>query len=213
MKLFLSSMHFGNNPELLRELHTGPLKVALCLNANDCLGNIKRMKYYEESKITFQNLGFDVYEIDLRNYFHKPKELAKHLEKFGIFWSAGGNTFNLRRAFKISGMDVVLPELLKNEEFVYGGFSAGACVLTPSLNGIDLADNPRRIPMGYDEEILWTGLNLIDFQIVPHFMAHDKFLASVMQKLIDFYQKNGINYIPLTDEQAIIIDEFKEVRS
>lgn len=203
-------MHFGNNPELLRGLHNGPLKVALCLNANDHLGDIERMKYYEKAAIIFRDLGFDIHEIDLRNYFNKPDKLAKDLGGVGIFWAAGGNTFNLRRAFKMSSMDVLLPELLKNEEFVYGGFSAGSCVITPLLNGLDLVDNPKEVPCGYNEEIFFDGLNLVDFQIVPHFMANDKFLAEIMQKIIAFYQDLGVNYIALTDEQVIIIDTFNE---
>lgn len=205
MKLFLTSMYFGNNADALALLHSGSRKVAICLNANDFLGDAGRLKYFNKTSKDFECLGFEVEEIDLRHYFGKPNQLKMYLDTVGIFWAAGGNTFNLRRAFKYSGMDVLLPEILKGDHFIYGGFSAGACIMSPSLTGLNLVDNPEEIPAGYDKDIVWSGLNLVDYQIVPHYNSVNKSLAKLMQDIIIMYDKENIVYKTLTDEQILIV--------
>ncbi|ELP5691554.1 Type 1 glutamine amidotransferase-like domain-containing protein [Enterobacter ludwigii] len=206
MKLFLSSMYFGNEAEALLKMHSGSRKVAICLNANDFLGDIGRLKYYNRTKKDFESLGFEVEEIDLRNYFNRIEELKSYISKFGIFWATGGNTFNLRRAFKLSGMDLLLPGMLNGSDFIYGGFSAGACIMSPSLAGLNIVDNPEEIPFGYDEEIIWSGLNLVEYQIVPHYKSGSEDLATMMQEIINYYDEINVRYIKLTDEQSVVIN-------
>ena len=53
-----------------------------------------------------------------------------------------------------------------------GGFSAGAVVATPTLRGIELMDDPTQIVEGYPETVVWEGLGLVDFSIVPHFRSN-----------------------------------------
>jgi dipeptidase E len=53
--------------------------------------------------------------------------------------------------------DEVLRELLAEDRVVYGGYSAGACVLTPSLHGIELVDDPHDIPAGYPDAVVWDA--------------------------------------------------------
>ena len=56
-------------------------------------------------------------------------------------WLRGGNTFMLRYALYRCGADAMLRELLAADALVYAGYSAGACVLSPSLRRLELVDD------------------------------------------------------------------------
>lgn len=209
MNLFLSSMYFGNSAHKLTKMLTINKNVAIILNANDHLGD-NRTKYYNESKLILNNLGLNCTELDLRNYFKKdPVSLKLKLLNFGLIWVTGGNTFILRRAFYESGLDQILSDLLKNKEIIYGGFSAGACVVTPSLKGLEFADNPNVIPKGYPNEIIWDGLNLTSFCIVPHYKSEQSEALGI-NKIINFYNEKNIFHHTLNDKSAILIEDDKE---
>jgi dipeptidase E len=205
MNLYLSSMHFGANPDRLTSLLGSNKRAAICLNANDGLGS-GRDRYFSKTLSILDGLGVAAEEIDLRAYFDQRQRLFSKLQQYGLLWVTGGNTFVLRRAFYASGLDQLLPTLLQNPEFTYGGFSAGACVATPSLHGIDLADDPYTIPAGYPAESpLWDGLNLVDFRIVPHFGSSLPGLATLMAEIAARFTTAGLNFYSLTDNQAIVV--------
>ncbi len=64
-----------------------------------------------------KSLGFDADELDLRDYFGKDTLLAK-MNSYDLAWFCGGNTFLLVKAFKQSGFDNVMNELVKADELV-----------------------------------------------------------------------------------------------
>jgi peptidase E len=76
-------------------------------------------------------LGFDALEVDLRQYFGRSQHLAQTLAQFNLLWVRGGNTFVLRRAFKLSGFDDLHKQGLSQDAVAYGGSSAGVCHLSP----------------------------------------------------------------------------------
>jgi dipeptidase E len=201
MKLYLSSMEFGDTPSKLSEMIGDNKHAALVLNAVDYYGNAGRASYLKQIQEDLSALGITSEELDLRKYFGKKDELQKHLKKFGLIWAAGGNTFILRSAMKESGFDKILPEILKDNAAVYGGFSAGACVVCPTLKGIELADNPDEIPEGYPTEVVWEGLNLIDFHIVPHYQcAFDE-----IDDVVAYYELHNMKYRTLKDGEVITL--------
>lgn len=105
----------------------------------------------------------------------------------------------------LSGFDIVLKKLAsEDKELLYGGYSAGACVLAPSLNGLELVDDVTNFPYKQQKKIIWQGLNLIDFAIVPHYKS-DHPESELVDKLLEYYEKNKINYKTLSDGQVIII--------
>jgi len=61
-------------------------------------------------------------------------------------------------------------EVLSGSDFLYGGYSAGACVLAPSLVGIRCVDDPEADPYGVGETI-WDGLSLLDYLVLPHYRS------------------------------------------
>lgn len=201
MKLYLSSMEFGDNPSKLAEMLGENKHAALILNAADFYGDTGRAGYLKHFQEDLSALGVTSEELDLRNYFGKKDELENHLKKFGLLWAAGGNTFILRSAMKESGFDQLLPEILKDNVIVYGGFSAGACVVCPTLRGIELADDPNEIPPGYPATIVWDGIGLVDFHIVPHFQSS----FGEIDEVVSYYEKHKMEFRALRDGEVIII--------
>lgn len=82
----------------------------------------------------------------------------------------GGNTFTLLRNLHQSGLFKTVQEFVKKEEFVLSGFSAGAIILSPTIQICNLHD--------FDENLVGlrdlTGLNIIDFEVFPHYSKDQK---------------------------------------
>ncbi len=204
MKLYLSSSGFGRHPEELVKLVDENKKTAIIANAVDYVSDNHRRKIVDNELNALKNLGFKPEELDLRNYFEKSEALAKNLSEFGLFWVIGGNTFLLRRAFAQSSMDNWLIGEKNNQNLVYAGYSAGCCLLSPSLHGTEFFDDPNTISTGYKKGIIWEGLGLIDFVFVPHFRP-DQNSRSRQNREITYYIKNGIKYKTFQDGEVLVI--------
>lgn len=208
MRLFLSSEDFGKYPEALVELVGDNTKAAFINNAKDELSFEDRSEKTEEKKHSFHQLGFDVHELDLRSYFGQPNKLEKELKNYGLVWAAGGNTFVLRQAMKSSGLDKVLKKRLAEDSIAYGGSSAGSIVATPSLHGTELGDDSKVVPEHYDKKIIWEGLNLVPFYIVPH--SNSDWFAKEADEMAGYLNTKKLPYRRLEDGQVIVIEGDKE---
>ncbi|MFC1624797.1 Type 1 glutamine amidotransferase-like domain-containing protein [Patescibacteria group bacterium] len=87
----------------------------------------------------------------------------KRLEETDIILVGGGNTYHLMCWIKKSGLEEMLPELLKSR--IYVGVSAGSVVAGPSLV---LADSEKEEAANAGDEIYDEGLSLVDFIVEPH---------------------------------------------
>lgn len=199
MKLYLSSYQIGNAPEKLVEMIGSNRRVALVMNATDPFGDSRRSEYVAKYQNEFRKLGIALEELDLRNYFNSKDHLKDILSEYGLIWAAGGNTFALRWAMFKSGFDKIIPDLLHSTDLVYGGFSAGACVLSPTLRGIHLVDDPSEVP---SDEIQWEGLGLIDFNIAPHFRSNHP-ESKAIENVVAYYEEHKIRFEVLRDGEAI----------
>ena len=208
MRLFLSSENFGRYPEVLVELAGENTKTALVNNAKDYWSIEDRIEKTEQKKQLFHQLGFTVHEIDLRAYFGKEKVLKESLKNYGLVWAGGGNTFILRRAMALSGLDSILKTRLAEDSIVYGGSSAGAIIPTPGLQGVELGDNPNEIPNGYPKKVIWEGLNLVDFHIVPHYESD--WFGKEAEEMEKYLKGRKLPYRTLKDGQVIVIDHGKK---
>lgn len=206
MKLYLSSYRLGDNPQELVNLVGENKRTAVIPNALDFSRDLERRKEGIQREMDdLKRLGFQPEEIDLRNYFGKEKELAEKMSEFGLIWVRGGNTFVLRRAFKESGLDNWLVSHKGDKELVYGGYSAGVCVLSPSLEGSELTDDPNLITEGYKKEVIWEGLGLIDFAFAPHYMSNHPESESI-SKEVEYYTREGIKFEKLHDGEVIVTE-------
>ena len=204
MKLYLSSYHLGGNPQVLVDMVGKNKKAAVIPNALDNMEDKKLLKEKIQANMDeLGNLGFKPEEVNLKKYFGKPDELARRMSDFGLIWVRGGNIFILRRAYKQSGFDKWLLSQKNNKELVYGGYSAGCCILSPTLKGFDIVDEPHVISKGYNPDVIWDGLGLIDFIFVPHYKSDHPESAKV-DETVEYYRKERMTYKPVRDGEVII---------
>lgn len=203
MKLYLSSDRLGNAPEKLVELVSNNKNVAVIANAMDFVENLEREESVKREIEDLRNLGLFPEEIDLRDYFGKQKELSKKLNDYGAVWVRGGNTFVLNRAMIQSGFDKLIRERNNDQTFVYAGYSAGVCVLTPTLHGLELVDYPNIVPEGYSPEIIWEGLGIVDFSLAPHYRS-DHPESERIEKVVEYFIKHKMPFKTLHDGEVIV---------
>jgi dipeptidase E len=205
MNLYLSSYKLGKEVDALIRLIPSENKKTACIpNALDFSTDSERREKSERSDIEdLSALGLDVERLDLREYFGRQSELEEKLGEFGVIWVRGGNAFVLRRAMKKSGFDVIIHQLVRKKELLYGGYSAGICVLAPTLKGIDLVDDPHVDPYGDDSAAPFEGLGVVAYSIVPHYRSDHPESAN-MEKVVEYLENSNIPYKTLRDGDVII---------
>ena len=210
MKLYLSSYRLGDNASELGCLVSGKKRIGVIRNALDFSHDQERLREGRDREFyELRNLGLVPEEIDLRKYFHAKDDLRGIVGQVDALWVVGGNSFILRRAMQQSGLDALLLEKVQDEQFVYAGYSAGICVVTPTLKGIHLVDDPVVIPEGYSKQIIWDGLSLVPFCIAPHYRS-DHPESELVEKSVEFFIDNKIPFIALHDGEVIIEDLKKQ---
>jgi dipeptidase E len=207
MRLYLSSFRIGNYPQRLIGLMGDNKKACVIANAVDHKDG--RQERLQKEIDDLNKLGFQAEELDLREYFGKEKDLENKLSKYGIVWVRGGNCFVLKRAFEQSGFDVVIKNFLKEDKIVYGGYSAGVCIVSPNLHGTEIVDDPNVVPLGYESNFNWDGLHLIDYVVSVHYKSDHPESADV-DKEVEYFIENKINYKTLRDGEVIVVDSDKE---
>jgi dipeptidase E len=208
MKFYLSSYKVGNHENKLKQMTGyGNKKVAYINNALDFATDLDRRNKSDELDILdLESLGLYVEVLDLKQYFNKPNELEVTLEHFDVIWVRGGNTFVLAQAMKLSGFDEILKKYHRiKKNIVYGGYSAGVCILGPTLKGIHLADDPDQKPHGEQHPTIWKGLSILDYVIAPHYKS-DHPESEDIDKAIEYMIANHVPYKPLRDGEVIIIE-------
>lgn len=209
MRLYLSSYKLGTQPEQMLPLIKGARRTAIITNAQDNVLPERRAERLQEEINNLSELGLEPEELDLRHFFGDKEGLAEYIKRFDYFWVRGGNVFLLRRAFRQSGFDDLLVGLLQNDAVAYGGFSAGMCVLAPSLKGIELVDPKDEISEGYEQAVVWEGLGVLNYAIAPHYKSDHPESADI-DKCVEYFKENGMPYKTLRDGEAIVINGMDE---
>ena len=206
MRLYLSSYRIGDRAGALLALLGNGKRAAVISNAKDAVSAGVREIYRNEvydPHAELASLGIAAEELDLRQYFGAPERLAQRLAGFDLVWAVGGNAFTLRRAMHQSGFDRVIVEMLDRDDIVYGGFSAGAMVAAPTLDGVELMDDPDERPAGYDHGVVRHGLGLVGYSIVPHFRSkHPETEAA--ERASRHLAARGLPFRTLRDGEVIV---------
>jgi len=205
MRLYLSSFRNGNKPEELLKLLGDGRRTALIFNAQDWKGAEDRATDLGAESERLKSIGLQPEEVDLRDYFGKRNELKQRLSDYDLIWVRGGMGFVLSRAFKQSGADIVIPELLKEDRLVYGGYSAGVVIMQPDLRGIELMEDPESTPEGYNKEVVWECAGLLPYHVAPHYKSDHPESADI-DRVVDYYIENHIPFVALHDGEAIVIN-------
>jgi dipeptidase E len=210
MRLYLSSFRLGNQPQALVRLFGHGKRVAVIANATDFLTDEERIPKVKAEYDLLSSIGFKPEEIDLRNYFSKSDKLRAVLEPFDCIWVRGGNVFLLRRAFRQSGFDVILKELLETDQIAYGGYSAGVCILAATLRGLEFVDEPDTVASGYNKEVIWDGLSVLPYSVAPHYKSDHPESAAV-DRCVAYFAEHSMPFRALRDGEAIIVDNDSRV--
>ena len=194
MKLFLSSTRIPNNEEIV-ELFGGKysLSVAIIPNAFDVYPKDRQNKERAKTMKEFEDSGFSVKIADI--LVGNQDFTLKYIEESDFVWVTGGNTFYLNYALRKSGIDNVLKNVI-NKGSVYGGASAGAIIVGPTLYGIDKMDDKSQAP-----QVIWEGLNLVKFGVIPHW-NNEKY-KSEFDDIKQTMHPHVIDTICLNDDQAL----------
>jgi dipeptidase E len=207
VRLYLSSFRMGDHPEHLVSLIGGDARRSVIIaNAmDDALHDVRRASVELESA-ALADLGLDAAELDLRDYFGQQQRLRQDLSGVTVAWLRGGNTFMLRYALYRSGADTVFRELLAANALVYAGYSAGACVLSPSLRGLELVDDADAVTRTYSAPPLWDGLALLGEAFVPHYQSPGHPETAAIERVVARYRAEGTAYRALHDGQALLVN-------
>jgi dipeptidase E len=204
MRLYLSSYGLGKQPDEFVKLLRGKKRVGVIINAGD-MDESYRPAGLAKQIDALTTIGLQPAEIDLRNYFNKPEALAQKLSEFDAVWVRGGNVFVLKRAIEMSGFDTAIRALLEQDVIVYGGYSAGALVTTPTLKGLEIVDNPNEVPPGYKQEFSWNGMALVPYSLAPHYKSDHPESAKI-EKVVEYYKQHNMPHKTLSDGEVIVID-------
>src|SRR5690606_21393561 len=171
MKYYLSSYKFGNQVEKLKKLLPQGAKIGHINNSKDWTTAIPEIRntHLKEEMEFMDSFGFISEHLDLKNYFGEEDKLRNKIATLDGIWVCGGNTFVLRQAMRLSGFDNIFKELQQRNDFFYGGYSAGVCILSDSLKYIQFVDNPNDFPYEVINETIWDGLNIFNYGILPHY--------------------------------------------
>jgi len=208
MKFYLSSYKLGNETEKLKEMvDQTNKKFAYISNALDSTKNDPEWKKkHEESDLgDIRSLGVEVEQLDLKDYFGNKDGLRDKLKSLGGIYVSGGNTFILRQAMKLSGLDDLILEMKDRNDFVYVGYSAAICVLTPTLNVYAITDDATNFPYSQIDEPIWEGLGIVDFIIEPHYdSGHEE--SESTDKEIKWCVDNKVLFKAYRDGEVLIIE-------
>lgn len=202
MRLYLSSFRVGDHPEHLLSMLRGKSRAAVIANAMDPYDS----RGLEIEFVALTELGLQPQELDLRDYFDRPSEAADALARYDLVWVRGGNVFALRHALAKSGADEALIALLRDDALVYGGYSAGPCVLAPSLRGLEHCDDPAPVQRLYGEPVIFDGLGVIEYAFVPHTDSPEHPESAALDEVAARYRAEGVAHRALRDGQVLVVD-------
>lgn len=196
MKLFLTSYRIPDPKALMNLIgKADTVRVAIIPNAKDYyVPRVLAIKSSDNVEY-LSGLGLASEVVDLADY-SEAGQLLKKLSEFDCIWVSGGNTFCLRYQMQRSGFDQIIKTLLEND-VVYAGESAGACVVGTTLKGIETADDPR-----FAESVIYPGLSLIPHVVLPH--TDNPMFENDVAYMREMYKDNS-SLLELTDSEALSI--------
>jgi dipeptidase E len=152
------------------------------------------------------SLGLSTEEVDLRDFFDGTGNLAEVVAPYDVLWLRGGNVFTLRHAMRASGLDDLVLAGLRADGFVYAGYSAGPCVLAPSLRGLEACDDADEVTRLYGVPPAFDGLGVLDRPFVPHLRSPGHPETELLAAVSEQYAADGVDHWQLRDGQVLVVD-------
>ncbi len=206
MRLYLSSFRTGDRSDELVRLAGAGARVAVVANACDGAPPDVRAEAVAGEHERLGALGLSTEDIDLRDFFDGRGDLASVLASCDVLWVRGGNVFTLRHAMHASRLDGLVVAGLRADGFVYAGYSAGPCVLSPSLRGLEVCDSPEEVTALYGVGARYDGLGVLDRVFVPHVDSPDHPESAVLDEVARRYAADGTPHVTLRDGEVLVVD-------
>ncbi|MET4093269.1 Type 1 glutamine amidotransferase-like domain-containing protein [Arthrobacter sp. UYCu712] len=203
MRLYLSSYQLGDHPEVFTGMVRGSRRGWVIMNALDGADPDMRGQETERQIENLEGVGLTASELDLR--VHDIESLSAKFGRPDFLWVRGGNVFTLRAALAQSGADALIKDRLKADELVYAGFSAGACVLAPSLLGLEECD-PTADALFMYGTVVFDGLSILDRPFVPHLGSPEHPESEALTRVAAAYTQERKPYWALRDGQALVVN-------
>lgn len=213
MKLLLTSAGLTNNSiikafEELIDVPKDKAHIAFVPTAANVEEGDKGWLIDDLSRLKQQ--GYDC--VDIVDISAVSKDIwLPRLEAANVIFVGGGNTFHLMHWFQESGLDKLLPELLKTR--VYAGISAGSCITGPTIyNSVQNLFGEK-----YNLQIK-EGLGLVDFQFIPHLNSpyfdkiREEYLKEAAKDLKEpVYAADDNTAVKVMNGQITVISEGKHL--
>lgn len=205
MKLLLTSGGISNTSienglkRLLNKNSFESSKMLFCTTASNFQGGSMN-EWLIADLIKLNKLGFKIDVCDINGI--NKENFIKRFECAEVLFFDGGNTQWLKKCIKETGLENELKNLLENRVWV--GVSAGSCVVCPTIVNAcqDLFDeNIECFPK--------DGLNLIDFQVIPHLnnINCPKIKYENIKKASEKLEnKDGKKVYLIDDQSAVVVD-------
>lgn len=159
-------------------------------------------KYFDDWEDYVKEFNVSLEYID--NSVMDATSEKEKLRNSNILIISGGDVFQLLYNLRISGLDAAITQFTKKEEFIIAGYSAGAYLLTPTLEVAKIFN--ENYPGGkkyktQDKIKDFTGLGIVDFEIFAHYseIQHKKILEK-------YLEKNRKEVKTIADNEFIVID-------
>ena len=153
-------------------------------------------KYIHLTQKVFEDFGYEVENFDVSIF---SEEIVKEkLSEAKIVFISGGNTFYLLQELKRKNLITYLKERIENG-LLYIGESAGSVIAASDIEYASIVDD-KTLATELDD---YTGLNLVDFYIVPHF-EEEPFVES-SRNTVELY-KDKLNLKLINNKEAILVE-------
>ena len=177
--------------EMKKHITTG--KVALVVTAD----NVYKEKNYHVERLTkeLESLGFQV------TCFDFDTQSSAALAQYDVVEIIGGNPYYLLRSIRENGFSDILADFAERKTII--GCSAGALVLTPSLDLIDLYSPEMNIVNVED----LSACHLTDVRVLPHYSKFLNRYEGFEEKCALYEQENDCSVIRINDGEGVLINE------
>jgi dipeptidase E len=196
VRLYLSSFRLGRHAEQLVTMVGSGRRTALIPNALDAWPPNVRRERLQSDIDELSGVGLQVTVADLT-----VPGVTAGLAGFDLVWTRGGNVFVLRRALADAGADLELCRLIEDDVIVYGGYSAGACVLARDLSALAAVDDLTEV-----KEPITVGLGLLDRPFVPHVDSPRHPETVACDEIAATYRSRGEQHWAVRDGEVLVVD-------
>ena len=161
-------------------------------------------KYIHLTQKVFEDFGYEVENFDISVF--SEETVKEKISETKIVFISGGNTFYLLQELKKKNLISYLREKIENG-LLYIGESAGSVITAPNIGYADIVDDKALATELND----YTGLNLVDFYVVPHF-EEEPFVES-SRKVVELY-KDKLDLKVINNKEVVLVenDDFRIVK-